>query len=143
MCSLLPASSICFENPLAVIAEEARGQYLRVVWKRAPWHLSAAQTVMEQLLVCLRRTGWGKILVKQPPMPAFPVSYHTWLLYNWLPRAQAAGAWCFALIPPRDLFAHVGYADFLSQLRQRGVHYTVADSREQAIAWLQQQTPTG
>ncbi|WP_135528603.1 hypothetical protein [Hymenobacter wooponensis] len=124
---------------MAVIAEEKQGQYLRVVWKRAAWHLSAAQTVMEQLLVCLRRTGWGKVLIKQPPFPAFPLGYHTWLLYNWLPRAQAAGAWCFAILPPRDLFAHLGFADFLSQLRQREVRYCVADSREQAIIWLNQQ----
>lgn len=134
-------SSICFENPLAIIAEEAQGQYLRVIWKRAAWHLAAAQTIMEQLLVCLRRTGWAKVLIKQPPMPSFPLGYHTWLLYNWLPRAQAAGARHFALLPPRELFAHVGFADFLSQLRQRGVGYCVADSREQAIAWLNQQPP--
>jgi hypothetical protein len=136
-------SSICFENPLAVIAEEEQGQYLRVVWKRAPWHLSAAQTVLEQLLVCLRRKGWGKVLIKQPPLPAFPLDYHTWLLYNWLPRARAAGASYFAILPPRDLFARVGFYDFLSQLRQRGVHYYAADSREQARAWLQKQKPTG
>jgi hypothetical protein len=98
---------------------------------------------MEQLLVCLRRTGWGKVLIKQPPMPSFPLGYHTWLLYNWLPRAKVAGAWCFALLPPRELFAHLGFADFLSQMRQRQVCYFVAASREQAVAWLQQQNPTG
>jgi hypothetical protein len=139
MCPLPTGYSVCFENPLAIITADEQGQYLRVVWKRAAWHLSAAQTVMEQLLVCLRRTGWSKVLIKQPPLPAFPLGYHTWLLYNWLPRAQAAGARCFAILPPRDLFAHLGFMDFLSQLSRRGVCYCVVNSREQALAWLSQQ----
>ncbi|WP_210116371.1 hypothetical protein [Hymenobacter fodinae] len=127
---------------MAVILAEAEGQYLRVEWKRAAWHLLAAQLVLEQLLVWVRLTGYGKVLIKPPPLPSFPLGYHTWLLYNWLPRAKGAGAWCFALFPPRDLFAHLGFIDFLSQLRQRQIGYYVADSREQAVTWLRQQTPT-
>jgi hypothetical protein len=46
-------STLCFENALAFIKEEAEGQYLRVVWKRAPWQVAVAQTVLEQLLRCL------------------------------------------------------------------------------------------
>ncbi|MBX0293102.1 hypothetical protein K3G63_21840 [Hymenobacter sp. HSC-4F20] len=141
MSSLPTTPRVFFENPLAVILTEECGQYIRLVWKQAAWNLAAARTVMEQLLLCLHQTGWGKVIIKQPPLPTFPLAYHTWLLYDWFPRAEAAGGWCYALIPPKGLFAHVGFADFLCQLRRRGVRLCVASSREQALEWLIQQAP--
>ncbi|RPD43665.1 hypothetical protein DNI29_23295 [Hymenobacter sediminis] len=143
MCPFSAVPSICFENASAVILEEAQGLYLRVIWHSTEWSLSAAQRVMNELLGCMHRTGWGKVIFKQPPLPSFPLAYHTWLLYDWLPRAQAAGGWCYALIPPRQLFAHVGFADFLCQVRRREVRFCVASSREQAREWICQQQPTG
>ncbi|SNR93729.1 MULTISPECIES: hypothetical protein [Hymenobacter] len=134
-------SPVCFENSLAVITEEREGAYVQVVWKQTPWTLTAAQVVLNGVLACVQHTGWGKILVKQVPLLSFPVSYHTWLLYDWLPRAQAAGAWCYALIPPHGLFARVGFADFLTQLRQQGACCYVATSQAQAVAWLAEQIP--
>lgn len=133
--------AIYFENALAVLTQELQGRYVRVRWKQVPWDLSAGQEAMNALLECLLRTGWKKVLVKQPPLRGFPLSYHTWLLYDWLPRAQELGAVSYALVPPQDLSAHVGFADFLSQLPRFDIHYCVATSHEQAVAWLNSQPP--
>ncbi|RSK23954.1 hypothetical protein [Hymenobacter metallilatus] len=136
----MPSPAIYFENTLAVITQESRGRYVRVRWKRVLWDLLAGQEAMNSLLECLLYSGWKKVLIKQPPLRGFPLSYHTWLLYDWLPRAQMLGTVSYALIPPQDLSAHVGFADFLSQLHRFKICYFVANSREQAVAWLNSQS---
>ncbi|RPD44161.1 hypothetical protein DNI29_22455 [Hymenobacter sediminis] len=133
--------AVCFENSLAVILEEEQGQYLLVIWRSKEWSLPAGQMVMNQVIHCMQRTGWGKVIFKQAPLASFPLEYHTWLLYDWLPRAQAAGGWCYAIIPPQQLFAHISFADFLGQVRRQGVRFYVAASLEQAIEWICQQQP--
>lgn len=95
--------TLLYENPAGRLLADSKG-FLRAEWLPDPADQVAVQQLLEQELLVLKKTGWGRVLSNQTHLGPPDSEIMQWVLTDWLPRAagQCSFRWGALLVADNE-----------------------------------------